>query len=143
MTSDDANVARGLVKHNGAWVTPEALQDLLKAERRCQARAAQKQTWNELKAELEQEKSDRLDKELELIEAERDRLRDYRSDVLTYLPLLYGPYNYKYGPAPAPAAAPQNKTPPPTTSFGSNQVTNPDGTTTTLGAGGSISTHQR
>jgi len=141
MTSDDANIARGLVKHNGAWVTPEALQDLLKAEVEADIQRA-KAELARAKAELEQVKSDRLDKELELIEAERERLREDRSEVLTYLPSSYGPYHYKYGPAPAPVAAPQNKTPPPTTSFGAVQVDTPDGTTT-LGPGGSIATHHK
>jgi hypothetical protein len=141
MSSDDANTARGLVKHNGAWVTPEALQDLLRAEVEADIQRARADLAR-AKAVLEQVKSDRLDKELELIEVERDRLRDYRSDVLTYLPSNYGPYNYKYGPAPAPVAAPQTKAPPPTTSIGSVQVDTPDGTVQ-LGPGGSLIVHHK
>jgi len=69
MTSDDANAARGLVKHNGAWVTPQALEGILKAETQADLLRAQAELAK-AKAELERLQGANLDRKLELARAE-------------------------------------------------------------------------
>lgn len=67
MTADEAARARGLVQHNGQWVTPEAKADIEKLRAAADLEKA--------KAETERLKLERLDRELDAAEAARERDR--------------------------------------------------------------------
>jgi hypothetical protein len=134
MTPDEANIARGLVKHNDAWVTPEAKADLMKAEVNADAQRA-RASAEEAKAEQERLRLQRVDKELQLIEADRERLRDdsyyYHNVAPVVLPSGPGTPGTPAQAAPAPVAAPRNPTPPPNNLGGvinPVEVQTPDGT---------------
>ena len=132
MTADDANVARGLVKHNGAWVTPEAKADLMKAESDADAQRARADA-EAARAEQERLRLERVEKELRLIDAQRDQTPDYYryNAPVVVIPTGPGTPGQPAAPSPAPAAAPRNFAPLPQTAGGviNPVVTNtPDGT---------------
>ena len=77
MKPEDANRARGLVQFEGDWVTPEAKADLLRL--RAQADVAA------IRAETERLKAERLERAMELVEAQAER------DA--YYPRTYSYYN--------------------------------------------------
>ena len=143
MSSDEANQARGLVKYNGAWVTPEAKADLLRIEAIAQAERARADAEG-AKAEQERLKLERLDTELQLIEAERERLR-YANDASGGTVYVSRPPSPPPPAAPPPApshpasapSAPSSMGRPPTTSFSPLVVDTPDATVR-LGTGGNI-----
>lgn len=131
MTPDDANVARGLVKQDGVWMTPEAKADLLKAEANADAQRERAKA-EDAKAEQERLKLERLDRELQLVDAERQRDYYYRFNApVVILPTGPGTSGVPSTGSPAPKAAPQNMTPPPNNLGGAInpvEVDTPDGT---------------
>jgi hypothetical protein len=133
MTADDANIARGLVKHNGAWVTPEAKADLMKAESDADAQRSRADA-EAAKAEQERLRLERVEKELRLIDAQRDQVPDYwrYNAPVVVIPSGPGTPGKPAAPSPAPQAAPRNTAPPPQTSGGvinPVEITTPEGTT--------------
>ena len=139
MTSDDANAARGLIKHNGVWVTPAALQELLKKEKDIELVRVQLDL-KRAQAEVERLRAANLDREVALQAGPSSEVEyDYSN-----APVFFNRREpeFRSGGSPtSPVAPPQNKTPPPTHSFGPIQVPTPP--TLMPGSGGSISTHHR
>ena len=136
MTPDDANVARGMVKHNGVWITQEAQTDLLKAEGLAKVAKANADA-EDAKAEVERLKLERLDKELQAIQSEREYGPRYNNPYIQNpLPLPTGPGTP--GVPSTPASAPSKASAPlPVTSIGPMESDTPD-TTVRLGPGGSL-----
>jgi hypothetical protein len=74
MSSDDANRARGLVKHGESWVTPEAKADLLRLQQEAEIANAHAEA-ERARVEAERLRLDRLEKQIEVLtESQR---RDY------------------------------------------------------------------
>jgi len=100
MTRDDAALARGLVQHEGKWVTPEAKTDIEKLRATAEVEKARAQT--------ERLKIERLERELEVTEGarERSRARDAERAYWDHYfsgAVIVGTWRpYRPGPAPAP-----------------------------------------
>jgi hypothetical protein len=140
MTSDEANQARGMVKHNGSWVTAEAKADLLKLEAAAQVERARAAAEG-ARADQERSRTERLDKELQLIEAQREANNVVVGGTVyvgaphpAHLPAGPGTPGIPSAPVSAPAAA---NHPAPATSFSPPVVETPD-STVRLGTGGNI-----
>jgi hypothetical protein len=74
MSSDEANRARGMVKHGESWVTPEAKADLLRLQQESEIANARAEA-ERARVEAERLRLDRLEKQLEVLtESQR---RDY------------------------------------------------------------------
>jgi hypothetical protein len=96
---DDANRARGMVLFEGDWVTPEAKADLLRL--RAQADVAA------IKAETERLKAERMERALELVEAQAERDAYYPRNYSYYGgPIIIPSRLHRGPPLPPPTTRP-------------------------------------